>query len=410
MNLPLFIARRYLFSKKSHNAINLISGVSVCGVAVATMALICTLSVFNGFQSLISGLYSQIDPQLKITPAKGKVFDSENDSIKTLLKWEEIDQYSYTLEDNALVKYNDKQMVATIKGVDDNYARLTNIKNIIFDGSFVLEDSAAIYATPGIGLANVLGLRAGYSEPIEIYAPNRLAKVNMSNPSAAFNTEYLYVVGVFSILQAKYDEHYVFIPLHVARTLFNYKTEVSAVELKLKSDANTDKTEAKIQKYLGNSYKVKNQQEQQEDAYRVVQIEKWMTFLILILIVVIAIFNVIGSLSMLIIDKKEDVKTLQNLGADNKLIFNIFLFEGWMISGIGAISGIILGVILCLIQQHFGILQLGDGSSAYIVNAYPVQVQLTDILLVFVTVLGLGLITAWIPAKNAASVVNENPS
>ncbi|MCL1942606.1 MAG: ABC transporter permease [Candidatus Azobacteroides sp.] len=408
MNLSLFIARRYLFSKKSHNAINLISGVSVCGVAVATMALICTLSVFNGFQSLISGLFSRIDPQLTIVPAKGKVFDTNNDSIQNVLKFNEIALFSYTLEDNALVKYKDKQVVAKVKGVDENYSRLTDINESIVEGKFQLKDSVADYAIPGAGLAGMLGVRAGFFDPVEIYAPNRTAKVNLTNPASAFNTEYLYTIGVFSVLQSKYDDKYIFIPLDVARSLFNYETQVSAVELKLKPNVNVKKTGAKIESYLGKSYQVKDREQQQEDAYRVVRIEKWMTFLILVLILVIVIFNVIGSLSMLIIDKKEDVKTFRNLGADKSLIFKIFLFEGWIITGIGAIVGIIFGLILCFIQQHFGILRLGDGSSAFIINAYPVKIQFTDLLLVFVTISLLGLFTAWIPAKNAASLQIEN--
>lgn len=401
MNLPLFIARRYLFSKKSHNAINLISGVSVCGVAVATMALICTLSVFNGFQNLIAGLYSQIDPQLKITPAKGKVFDENDAVVQEVLKRDDIACFSFTLEDNALVKYKDQQVVAIVKGVDNRYSRLTDIDKAITEGHFLLSDTVAD-AIPGIGLASMLGIRAGFFDPIEIYAPNRMAKVNLSNPSAAFNTEYLYTVGVFSVMQAKYDDRYVFIPLNIARMLFNYESEVSAIELLLKPGTDIEKAKKQINAFLGDDYSVKNRQEQQADAYRVVQIEKWMTFLILILILIIAVFNVIGSLSMLIIDKKNDVNTLQNLGADRKLIFKIFLFEGWMITGVGAVSGIVLGLVLCLIQQHFGILRLGDGSSAYIIDAYPVEVLFFDVLLVFATVSLAGLFTAWIPAKKAA--------
>ena len=404
MNLSLYIARRYLFSKKSHNAINLISGVSVCGVMVATIALVCTLSVFNGFQSLTSGLYSRIDPQLKIEPAKGKVFAVDSPDIQKLSSINEIALISYTLEDNALITYNGKQVVATVKGVDDNYRHLTDIDASMFDGEFILTDSVARYAVPGIGLAGILGVMPGFVDPIEIYAPNRLAKVNLSNPSGAFNIEYFYASGRFSVLQANYDDRYIFISLQIAQELFNYENEVSFIELKLKSGADVNKTKDKIGVLLGNDYKVKNREEQQADTYRVIQLEKWMTFLILVLILVIAVFNVIGSLSMLIIDKKDNVKTLWHLGADKKLIFKIFLFEGWMITGVGAIAGIIFGVILCLIQQNFGILRLGDGSSAFLIDAYPVVLQWSDILLVFVTIASMGLLTAWIPARNAAAL------
>lgn len=403
MNLPFFIAKRYLFSKKSHSAINIISMVSVCGVAVATMALVCALSVLNGFQDLISGLYGQFDPQLKIYPAKGKVFDAAKDTILSLKSWPEIDVFSETLEDNGLIKFQERQEIGLIKGIDENFARLIIVDNIMYTGRFALSDSVVNYAIPGIGVAAKLGLNVNSFQPLELYMPNRTAKVNVTNPSSAFNTEYLYASGTFSIYQQKYDEHYMLVPLEVMRTLLDYETEVSAVELKLAHDVNTEKIKKKIQQHIGDSYIVKNQQEQQADAYRVVQIEKWMTFLILLFILLIATFNVIGSLSMLIIDKKEDVNTLKKLGADKPLIFRIFLFEGWMITAVGAVFGIILGVILCFVQQHFGILRLGDGSGSFIVDAYPVKLEMLDVVIVFCTVMLLGLLTAWIPAKNAAT-------
>lgn len=376
--------------------------VSVCGVAVATMALVCALSVLNGFEGLISGLYSQIDPELKIYPAKGKVFDASNDTILSLKNWEEIDFFTETLEDNGLIKYQDRQVIGVIKGVDDTFSTSSNIENILYAGEFYLHDSIANFTVLGIGLAAKLGVRANYFDPVEIYMPNRTSKVNLSNPSTAFNTEYLYVSGIFSIFQPKYDDQYIFVPLAVIRDLLNYETEVSAIELKLKKGFDIEKVKKKIQRHIGNDFLVKNQQEQQADAYRVVQIEKWMTFLILVFILLIATFNVIGSLSMLIIDKKEDVKTLRNLGADQSLIFRIFLFEGWMITTVGAIAGIMLGVCLCFLQQHFGLLRLGDGSGAFIVDAYPVLLQFGDIVIVFFTVLLIGLFTSWLPAKNAS--------
>ncbi|MCD7971958.1 MAG: FtsX-like permease family protein [Candidatus Azobacteroides sp.] len=402
MHLPLLIARRYLFSKKSHSAINFISLVSVCGVAVATMALVCALSVLNGFQDLISGLYNQIDPELKIYPAKGKVFNSQDEKLLELRNWEEIAIISETLEDNGLIKYADRQVIGTVKGVDNNFFHLTDMEEILYAGDFILSDSVANYATLGIGLASKLGIRVNYMDPVEVYMPNRTSKVNISNPSTAFNFDYLYVTGIFSIYQPKYDDHYIIVPLAVVREMLDYDNEVSAIEIKSSPKGDIEKTKKKLQKYLGENYIIKDRQEQQEDAYRVVQIEKWMTFLLLLFILLIATFNVIGSLSMLIIDKKEDVRTLKNLGADKKLIFRIFLFEGWMITLVGALIGIIAGIGLCLLQQHFGFLRLGDGTEAFIVNAYPVQLQFSDIVIVFLTVILLGLITAWFPAKNAS--------
>ena len=408
MNLPFFIAKRYLFSKKTHSAINIISMVSVCGVAVATMALVCALSVLNGFQDLISSLYGQFDPQLKIYPAKGKVFDAANDTILSLKSWPEIEVFSETLEDNGLIKFQNRQEIGLIKGIDENFARLIQTDDILYTGEFILKDSVVDYAILGVGVSVKLGLNANTFQPIELFMPNRTAKVNAANPSTAFNTEYLYVSGTFSIFQQKYDDHYTLVPLDVMRNLLKYETEASSIELKLIPGTNINKVKKKIQQCIGDSYLVKNQQEQQEDAYRVVQIEKWMTFLILLFILLIATFNVIGSLSMLIIDKKDDVNTLKKLGANKLLIFKIFLFEGWMITVVGAVFGIIFGVILCFIQQYFGILRLGDGSGAFIIDAYPVKLEMLDVIIVFCTVVVLGFLTAWMPAKNA--VIDEKNS
>ncbi|MDR2475039.1 MAG: FtsX-like permease family protein [Bacteroidales bacterium] len=400
--LALFIAKKYFFSKKSHSAIHFISMVSVGGVAVATMALVCTLSIFNGFQQLISTLYSQIDPQLKIYPAKGKVFDAANDSIQAIKSWEEIALFSETIEENGLIRYGDNQEVGKIKAVDEAFVEMPELDNILYEGKLKLSDSIADYATLGLGLAVKLGIRSNFTLPVEIDVPNRKASINSMNYASSFTAGYAFVTGIFAISQPQYDDHYILLPLSFVRTLLDYETEVSAIELHIKSSYSIEKTKAKLKAYLGNAYLIKNQEEQQEDAYRIVQSEKWMAFFILFFILLIATFNMIGSLSMLIIDKKPDVKTLHSLGANNKLIFKIFLFEGWIIAFIGVIIGIVLGVLLCFIQEYFGILKLGDGSDAYIIKTYPVELQLTDIFLVFVIVLLIGLLTAWIPARSAA--------
>ncbi len=399
MKLPLQIALRYLFSKKSHSAINTISIISVCGVAVATMALICTLSVYNGFQELISSLYSTLDPQVKIEPIRGKTFDLQSDAIDSLAQWEEIAVFSPTIEDNALIAYRGKQMAIRLKGVSDTYAQLTQIDSILYDGTFQLRDSVVSYATLGVGVANEIGAGARYVYPLQVYAPKRKARVNMANPAASFNRSTLYNTAVFGVNQADYDGQLVIAPIDVARNLFDYTTEVTAIELKLNEGVNIDKTIAKIEKCLGDDYVVKNRLMQQENSYRMMQVEKWMTFLILAFILMIASFNVVGSLSMLIIDKQANIRTLRSLGADNRMVQQIFLLEGWLISAIGAGGGLLLGVLLCLLQQEFGLISLGHAAGTFVVDAYPVRVAWLDIAVVALVVTLLGFLASWYPVR-----------
>ncbi len=399
MKLPIRIALRYLFSKKSHSAINTISIISVCGVAVATMALICTLSVYNGFQELISSLYSTLDPQVKIEPLRGKTFDLHDAAIDSLAMWEEIAVFSPIVEDNALIAYRGKQMAIRLKGVPDNYAELTQIDSILYDGVFQLRDSVVSYASLGVGVANEIGAGARYVYPLEVYAPKRKARVNMANPAMSFNKSRLFNTAVFGVNQAEYDNQLVIAPIAVARELFDYTTEVTALELKLKEGVDTDKTIAKIERFLGENYVVKNRLMQQETSYRMMQIEKWMTFLILAFILMIASFNVIGSLSMLIIDKQENIRTLRSLGADSRFVQQVFLFEGWFIAAIGAGGGLLLGVLLCLLQQTFGFIKLGHAAGSFVVDAYPVRVELVDIAAVAAVVTLLGFLTSWYPVR-----------
>ena len=381
MNFPFYIARRYLFSKKSHNAINIISGISVCGVVIATMALVCALSVYNGFNDLVSSLFSHFDPELKIIPKEGKVFDPEEETIRQVRALPEIDIVCEVLQDNALIKYKDRQDVGVIKGVDESFAQLVPLDSVLIDGKFQLSDEVANYATLGIGLAAHLGINAGF------------------NPATSFNREFAFITAVFRINQPVYDDHYMLIPLSVARKLLHYEQEVSALEIKLKSDASIDKVEQKINDILGNKYNVQNRFEQQESSFRMMQVEKWVTFLILCFILAIALFNIVGSLSMLMIEKKEDVRTLRNLGANDRQIRQIFLFEGWMISGFGALAGIVAGIVLCVLQQEFGLIRLGDTAGAFIIDAYPVHVLPGDIFTVLVTVLAIGFLAAWYPVR-----------
>ena len=400
MNFPFYIARRYLFSKKSHNAINIISMVSVCGVVVATIALVCALSVYNGFNDLVSTLFSSFDPELKITPRTGKVFDPQDSQIEKVKKLPSIDVWCEVLEDNALVRYDNRQVVAVVKGVDKSFEQLASIDSVLVDGNFILQDDVVDYAIPGIGMASALGVNAGYLSPMEFYAPKRDEKVNLSNPATSFQVSYAYAGAVFCINQQVYDENYILVPISLTRELFKYETEVSSIEIKLRPSSNFSSDKDEITSILGKDFIVQDRFEQQEASYKMMQIEKWMTFLILSFILAIALFNVVGSLSMLMIEKQEDVKTLRNMGASDSLISRIFLFEGWMIAGFGALIGILIGIILCLIQQEFGLLKLGQTTGAFIVDAYPVRVALSDVITVFITVVSIGFIAAWYPVHH----------
>ena len=397
MNFPLFIARRYLVSKKSQGAINVISGISVCGVALATLALVCTLSVFNGFQELAETFFTAFDPELKITPSRGKVFDGQDSRVRSLLGWPEVEVYSESVEDNAMVQYMGRQCMVVIKGVEKNFDRLTPIDSILYGrGELILQDEVAAYAIPGIQLISILGSSLRFARPYEVYAPKRGVKVNMANPSSSFVKENLFSTGlVFAVNQDKYDASYILTSIAFARKLFQYTTEVSAINLKLVDGVDTRSVQSRMRKALGEDFIVQNRYEQQTDTYRVMEIEKLISYIFLTFILAIACFNVIGSLSMLIIDKREDVVTLRNLGATDRQIVRIFLLEGRMISLVGAVAGICLGVLLCLLQQTFGFISLGGGD--FVVDAYPVSVHASDVLIIFVTVIVVGFLSVWYP-------------
>lgn len=403
MNFPFYIAKRYLFSKKSHNAINVISGVSVCGVALATLALVCTLSVFNGFQDLVTTMFTAFDPELKIVAVNGKVFDSQDDRIQSLKQMPEIDIVSESLEDNVMVQYKGRQAMAVIKGVEDNFNQLTAIDSILYGrGELLLHDEVVDYAIPGIELVSVLGTGIRFLDPLEIYAPKRGSKINVANPASSFNFDYLHSSGlVFAVNQQKYDASYILTSLEFARDLFQYQTEVSSIELKLKEGVNIYKVQKEISQSLGDDFSVLNRYEQQADTYRIMEVEKLISYLFLSFILLIACFNVIGSLSMLIIDKREDVVTLRNLGANDEIIKRIFLLEGCLISFFGAMIGVVLGVVLCLVQQEFGLISLGSGDSAgaFVIDAYPVSVHWIDVMLVLGTVLLISYFSVLYPVR-----------
>ena len=403
MNFPFYIAKRYLFTKKSHHAINVISGVSVCGVALATLAMVCTLSVFNGFQDLVATMFTAFDPEIKITAANGKVFDSQDERIQLLRDLPEIEVFSESLEDNAMVQYKGRQAMVVIKGIEDNFNQLTAIDSILYGrGEWILRDEVVDYAVPGIELVSVLGTGIRFLDPLEVYAPKRGAKINVANPSTSFESSYLHSSGlVFAVNQQKYDASYILTSLSFARDLFQYDTEVSSIELRIAADADVKEVKKDIKRMLGNDFLVQDRYEQQADTYRIMEVEKLISYVFLSFILLIACFNVIGSLSMLIIDKRNDVVTLRNLGADDQLISRVFLFEGYMITFFGALIGIGLGLLLCLIQQEFGIISLGSGASAgaFVVDAYPVSVYASDVVLVLITVLVTGFLSVFFPVR-----------
>ena len=403
MNFPFYIAKRYLFTKKSHHAINVISGVSVCGVALATLAMVCTLSVFNGFQDLVSTMFTAFDPEIKITAANGKVFDSQEERIQLLRDLPEIEVFSESLEDNAMVQYKGRQAMVVIKGIEDNFNQLTAIDSILYGrGEWILRDEVVDYAVPGIELVSVLGTGIRFLDPLEVYAPKRGAKINVANPSTSFESSYLHSSGlVFAVNQQKYDASYILTSLSFARDLFQYDTEVSSIEFRIAADADVKEVKKDIKRLLGNDFLVQDRYEQQADTYRIMEVEKLISYVFLSFILLIACFNVIGSLSMLIIDKRNDVVTLRNLGADDQLVSRVFLFEGYMITFFGALIGVGLGLILCFIQQEFGIIPLGSGDSAgaFVVDAYPVSVYAIDVILVLITVLVTGFLSVFFPVR-----------
>ena len=401
MNFPFYIARRYLFSKKSTHAINVISGISVVGVAVATTALVVTLSVFNGFHDLVASFFTAMDPQIKVVPVKGKAAPADDPILTKIRQLPEVDVATECLEDQALAVYGNRQQMVKLKGVEDNFDKLTHIREILEgDGQFELHAADMYYGIPGLGIAYQMGLGYTYEQPLKIYAPRLEGQLNMADPSEGFVEDELYSPGVvFCIKQGKYDKNYILTSIHFTRQLFQQDGMLSSLELRLKPGSDFDRVKKKMEELAGTQYHVLDRYEQQEDTFRIMKVEKLIAYIFLTFILMIACFNIIGSLSMLIIDKKEDVVTLRNLGATDRQISRIFLFEGRMISAIGAIIGILLGLLLCWIQQQYGIVRLGDSEGSFVVNAYPVSVHPTDIILVFITVITVGFLSVWYPVR-----------
>lgn len=401
MNFPFYIARRYLFSKKSTHVINIISGISVVGVAVATMALVVTLSVFNGFHDLVASLLTSFDPQIEIVPTKGKTAPADDPILTKIRNLPQVDVATESVEDQAMAIYKGRQAMIKVKGVEDNFSELSHINDILYgDGEFSLHAANLQFGVVGIRLADNLGMTADWDGQLKIYAPKREGQLDLMNPTEGFVEDSVISPGVvFSVKQARYDRDYVLTSIAFARNLFGQQGMLSQLEIRLKPGSDLDAVKAEMQKIAGSKYRVLDRMEQQADTFKIMKIEKFIAYIFLTFILAVACFNIIGSLSMLIIDKKNDVVTLRNMGASDKQIVRIFLFEGRMISAIGAILGILVGLLLCWLQQVYGIVSLGRSSGSFIVDAYPVSVHPEDIIIIFITVLAVGFASVWYPVR-----------
>ena len=398
MSLPLKIAWRYLVSKKGHQAVNIISIVAVCGVVVATAALICVLSVFNGFKGLIMGRLALLDPEVAITATLGKTINDADSVINAVGTLPGVERAVPVVIDQALAMYAQYQMPVRLKGVPDDYNRMNGMDSVIVDGEWKLRDQVSKYAVAGAGPAVRLCVRPEFLGMVRLYAPQRQGRVNIANPMGAFRQDSLFVSGVFQLQQNSYDADLIYVPLDMARELFDYETEATQIELKLMPGANEQQVMQLISHVLGKGYQVKNRLMQQSEADRLVNIEKWMAFLLLAFILIIATFNVISTLSLLIIEKDDSIATMRALGANDSQISRIFVLQGWLITLAGAVTGIVIGLILCLCQQQFGLLRLSGDPANMIISAYPVVVEWTDVLVTLALVAAVGLLTSMVTA------------
>lgn len=394
-----FIARRYLLAKKSHNAINWVSGISVTGVAVATATMICVMSVFNGFKGLVEQLFTNFDPELRVVLAEGKTVSQHDAVVRRLAASDKIEVCSPVLEENALIRYGEHQRVAVIRGVSDNFSELAHFPDICYgDGDMTLQIDNLHFAIPGVGVLQSMNLPIGYSDMITVYAPKHGSEINMANPAMSFRSDELYASGLtFAVQQEKYDANYIITSLPFAQKLFGQENRISAIELKPKRGVSKSDIEALVD----NRFVVQDRYEQQADSFRIMNIEKLISYIFLVFILLVATFNIVGSMSMLILEKTDDIKTLYALGASQRQIRRIFMTEGWLISLCGAISGLVLGLVLCFVQENFGLVKLGVSEGNFIVNAYPVSVEWTDVLIVLLTVVAVGFVSALIPVKKS---------
>lgn len=401
MNFPFYIARRYLFSKKSTHAINVISAISAVGVAVATMALIVTLSVFNGFHDLVATFFTSFDPQIEVVPAQGKTAPADDPVLQKIRQMPQVEVATECLKDQALAIYRGKQTMVTLMGVDNSFEQMSRIDEILYgEGAFILHAANLNFGIVGARLAETLGMNANWDGSLLIYAPRKTGQLDMANPSDGFVVDSLISPGsVFMVKQGKYDRDHVLAPISFARSLFEQQGMLSSLQIRLKNGSDLDEVKKEMKTIAGDKYRVLDRYEQQEDTFRIMKVEKFIAYIFLTFILIVASFNIIGSISMLIIDKKNDVVTLRNLGATDKQIKRIFLFEGRLISFLGAMAGLLLGLLLCWLQQQFGLVALGQSSGTFVVDAYPVSVHPEDVVAVFVTVVVVGFLAVWYPVR-----------
>ena len=398
MKTAFYIARRYLISKKSVNVINIISGVSVAGVTVCTFALVVIISVFNGLDTTIKSLFSSFDPDIRISASAGKSFEMKEGNFEAIGRLSGIEFITPVIEEDAMLGYGDRQYFATIKGVPVNYLERSSLDTgFIVSGQFILESDQIPFAVVGQGVAYFLSVGLNFMDPIHIYT---LKKGTRGRPDVtnAFIHSTIFASGIFAN-QQEIDSKYVLVPFEFAKEVFQMKEDVSAVEIGLKEGFSEKEVKSEIVSILGKDFTVKTQFEQHELFYRVMQSEKWAIFLILGFVLIIASFNILGSLSMLIIDKRADIAILQSMGANQKLIRTIFLFEGWMISILGAIFGLILGVFICWIQMEYGLLKVPGNEGSFLFTSYPVEIRLTNLISIFLLVCGIGFLAAWYPIR-----------
>ncbi len=396
-NLPFFIALRYFFSKKSQRAINIISVISAVGVTIGTAALIIVLSVFNGFEDLIIRLYNSFDPDLRIELAAGKSFHADKIKIDELKKIDGIVHLTQVIEESALVRYRDKQYIIKLKGVSDGYEKTTGLDTMIVDGSFMLQNGDTDFAVVGGGIAYNLGLQTGnFYNQVEIYGP-RNKEPSLTDPEGAFNRRYISPAGIFAV-QQEFDAKYIIVPLRFAREIFEFGDKLTAIEVQLRAGVDEDDIAKKISAITGDDFIVKTRFQQHELIYKIMRSEKWAVFLILTFILIIAIFNVISSLTMLVIEKKKDIVIYRSMGAEISFLRRVFLTEGMFITLAGTLAGLFTGAVICFLQERFGLITLG-GSGSFVIDTYPVKMVATDFIYVFITVCCIGLIAAWYPAK-----------
>lgn len=402
MHLPLFIAKRYLFAKKSHNVINIISLISAGGIAIGTAALIIILSVYNGFEGLIKSLYGAYESDLLISPVVGKSFIPDGEQFEMLRKDSRIAAFCEIVEENVFIKYGDQESVATIKGVDTTYSRITQLHQYIKEGEFSLYQGEVPQAVLGRFLAYHLGLRVHFTESLTLFFPSRNSRFSIANPSSSLNSEELFPSGIFSLEQG-FDKKYVFIPISVARDLLEYENEVSYIELYLNNKEQLLSVKRELQNIFGDKYHIKDRFEQNETLYKMMESEKLSIYIILLFVLVIISCNLFGSLSMLIIEKREDASTLKAMGADDRLIKRIFLLEGWMISLFGVAVGTVVALAFCFVQQTFGVIPMPGN---FIIENYPIVVRASDVIITVCGIAVIGLFAAHLPLAIVKKIEN----